>query len=270
MSEDIFLYKYRYFDKEGFHLDIIRNLELFFASPSILNDPFDCKISVRLDLLSRAKLEQLYLFAIKSSGWNVHPNKARKIAQEKALSVKRNEQFDFKDVEGRYNSLMDKRIGVCSFSKAQNHNALWSLYSEIHSGFLIVFKREILNETFIDQSYNQAKQKKASFLISSSDVYYSKEMSQITPNFDENGSIQNFKDYFSTKSIDWNYEREFRFFSYGKTNINISFPKNAIHKVIAGINIEKENLELLRDACEKHNLPLKVANRDFSSFKAQY
>ncbi len=47
------LYKFRYFDEKGYHLRILTDNEIFFASPKLFNDPFDCRIPVRYDLGNR-------------------------------------------------------------------------------------------------------------------------------------------------------------------------------------------------------------------------
>jgi len=38
-----YLYKFRYFDKDDYHLRILTQNEIFFASPSLFNDPYDCR-----------------------------------------------------------------------------------------------------------------------------------------------------------------------------------------------------------------------------------
>lgn len=40
------LYKYRFFDKNGYSISNLENCTLYCAPPSAFNDPFDCKIGL--------------------------------------------------------------------------------------------------------------------------------------------------------------------------------------------------------------------------------
>lgn len=47
MYPDI-IYKYRYWD-DDFHKRLLTDNKIFFASPILFNDPFDCTVPVRFD-----------------------------------------------------------------------------------------------------------------------------------------------------------------------------------------------------------------------------
>ena len=49
------LYKYRFFDKEGYSLDNLKNGTLHCSPSTDFNDPFDCKIGVTFQSLYTAK-----------------------------------------------------------------------------------------------------------------------------------------------------------------------------------------------------------------------
>ncbi len=51
------LYKYRYFDNDGYSLDNLTAGTLHCASPLSFNDPFDCKIGITLSSIIQAKYE---------------------------------------------------------------------------------------------------------------------------------------------------------------------------------------------------------------------
>ena len=51
------VYKYRNWNDQN-HKTIITQKEVFFASPSSFDDPHDCRIPIRHDLLSYAEVEQ--------------------------------------------------------------------------------------------------------------------------------------------------------------------------------------------------------------------
>lgn len=269
MDDPKYLYKYRYFDEDGYHLDILRNLELYFASPSELNDPFDCKIPSRFDLLSQSELASNLVFYIKTQNPSLHPNKVIKLARERAK-----EYLESDDLEVDRNKLLefhDENYGICSFSKKENHNALWSLYSDTHQGFCILFDNDKLSEYFNSFSLNQIQIfRGGATIIRGVNVNYESKMPIFKPIIEKDGSLKNAMLPISTKSLDWNHESEFRYFTYSLTNISIPIPKGSIIKVIAGIKVTPDNLLLLQDICASKDIPLVKALKNPLSFKASY
>lgn len=49
------VYKYRFFDKDGYSLSNLRNNTLYCSLPSTFNDPFDCKLGLDIQSLMAAK-----------------------------------------------------------------------------------------------------------------------------------------------------------------------------------------------------------------------
>jgi hypothetical protein len=57
------LYKYRNWTDEN-HKKMLKENELFFASPRSFNDPFDCKIPVNFSILNTNEKIDLYVKAL--------------------------------------------------------------------------------------------------------------------------------------------------------------------------------------------------------------
>lgn len=80
------LYKYRFFDKNGYSISNLENCTLYCAPPSAFNDPFDCKIGLDFRSLFEAlygleqdKIEKMFadflLVYNKKGRWIVIPRK---------------------------------------------------------------------------------------------------------------------------------------------------------------------------------------------------
>lgn len=266
MEEPKLIYKYRYFDKDGYHLDILRNLELYFASPAELNDPFDCKIPIRYDLASLKEIQINRSHHIKRVNPKLHPNQVEKIAQKEAKLM-------YQEIKKNYSSglhgqqqFADNNFGICSFSKKKNHNALWSLYSERHTGFQIIFYQNILDQFF----YERLKVLNDRPMIIGDSIKYHDEMPLVKPIINKASELDNSKKLFLAKSSDFIFEDEYRYLSYNEQNKQVSFPKNAIKEVVSGVQIHPTNLLLLKDICLDQGIILKEAIRNPHSFKAQY
>ena len=75
------LYKYRDW-RNGFHKKILSHNEVFFASPSSLNDPFDCKTPIRFDKANEQKAFEMALRIIKYEHPTFDDEEHRRLAKE--------------------------------------------------------------------------------------------------------------------------------------------------------------------------------------------
>src|ERR1700722_3532081 len=73
------VYKYRK-TNDPYHKNILTERQVWFAAPSTFEDPFDCKIPIRYDLLDRKQLYNLYYILSKEE----HPNFSRQQHREDA------------------------------------------------------------------------------------------------------------------------------------------------------------------------------------------
>ena len=115
-SMDI-LYKYSTFSR--WPLDMLAKRQLYFGTPQQLNDPYDCRISIRR-ALSEA-VEQ----AIKST--NVKLTETLK---------------QLRDLEGVYERMEADigSVGVFSMTKRPNNVVMWTHYADNHAGFCAGFQ----------------------------------------------------------------------------------------------------------------------------------
>ncbi len=268
MSNKQFLYKYRYFDSKGFHLKIISEQEIYFASPKELNDPFDCKIPVRFDKSDRKNLILSAERKVKRENPNIHPNQLKKEAEKLAFAFLKDKNENQIRFENNHRNLVDRKVGICSFSMTKNHSSMWSLYSNLHRGFMVVFDFQLLRR-FFEEFFLENSKTKGAPLVYGIDVKYEDETPTITLDLLDSG-IKHFLNLFSIKSEDWKFENEFRFVSYNKTKIKFKVPKSSIVEVIAGVNISSEHFDVLSNLCSDTGILLRKATIEPKFFKPVY
>lgn len=102
------LFKYYSYDK--YALSSLKNSKIWFSSPSLFNDPFDCNVEFGPDLLSN----------MESPLWH-----------QKAVT---------KAFEGVYH-LMANDIGVACFSDTPSEPLMWGHYAAEHRGFCVGYEK---------------------------------------------------------------------------------------------------------------------------------
>lgn len=210
------LYKYRDLGNR-YHTDLLIKQTLFFPKPSEFNDPFDGNIPIRWDKLTYnqcfQKNKEFFEMIPKFKGlpnlddivkqqmeegpfW--HPDRLKKETPEQIAN-------------------WDSKIGLLSLSEKCDNILMWSHYANNHNGFVVGLNPEwfLTDERFqhIAPITYQAEYP----LISGLDDY----------------EVQFYKKFY-TKSILWQYEKEWRISANHILNRKIQISKRAISEVIFG------------------------------------
>ncbi len=133
------LYKYRSF-RDPFHFNILEG-EIWFASPTSFNDPFDCNIPYRFDLCPEDWLQNYLAEAVLSFDSTL----SLKEAHDRASALPR-------DIEGwsrATRELLGLKNGVFSLTPFWNtpgSQLMWAHYADSHRGFAVGFKQKELLE----------------------------------------------------------------------------------------------------------------------------
>ncbi|HSK11869.1 MAG TPA: DUF2971 domain-containing protein, partial [Phnomibacter sp.] len=149
--------------------------------------------------------------------------------------------------DAKVNLLENNHYGIISFSKKWDNILLWSHYSSNHTGFCVGFNHELL-------------MKLPGFKGSGGDVIYSRDYPSYKPQ--EFSPIEEFFRSKHVKSIDWEYEREFRitklFWPEIPTDQDriLRFPDDAIVEIILGLNIKKHEEREILKICEDRKYPV--------------
>jgi hypothetical protein len=230
---------------------------LYIASPYQFNDPIDCRITYNFDVLDTDEKILQYIEAFKKRKKNVKNERTENIDELMFNDIKNNKE----DVQNSWNEhlfkMQDRDYGVLSLSEKWNSILMWGHYSLNHTGFCVGLYEEEL--------------KKSKLFGRGGLVTYTDSFPQINPiedNTEEIGFIAT-----HTKAIDWEYEREYRFFKlYDNKPSEIQdrvteLNKSAFAEINIGVKFPKEDIEAIRNIATELNIPLYQVKQIRNEFK---
>ena len=221
------LWKYRVW---GNNLDkrVLTDKEIFFASPSLFNDPFDCSIPFRYDKLSKRQLMEMMEGRLKELEPNLTSRERWKLV-EKRFSDPRFMNTEYLNWhEGWGKEYIAKYFGIFSLTRFPKQIVMWSHYADAHKGFCVGFDVDKLKQYF------EQKFKETGTVISLDKVEYSKDYPLMIPGGDYSKVMLQ---ALTTKSAYWKYEQEYRLTMYDYTSWKIIIPDELITKVILGVEM---------------------------------
>ena len=207
--------------------------EIYFSPPSALNDPYDCQIS--LDT-SGTDLEWRRHFLRSLKSRNIVKKKmgivARLRVTQQWIAEEKHKQIDGKDFSKLTNS-----FGMACFSGIMNNQLMWSHYADNHRGICLI--------------YNPAAD--SSGLISAPhELKYSREYPKVRlVDLASMGDVA-VQNLLLTKSIDWEYEREFRIllpYAAGKT---FPYDPAALVGIVLGARFPQDRVDEICSWVKNH------------------
>lgn len=137
------LYKYREWDNP-YHQTLITKREVFFPPPSGFEDPYDCKIPIRYDLLTYNERIEFGVRVLKAK----EPGKPHHYYRQKAIQQYPNSAFAspkrIEEIQKIEAEDFDKRIGILCLTEHPDSSEMWNYYSKNHTGFCVGFDPKIL------------------------------------------------------------------------------------------------------------------------------
>jgi len=136
------VYKYRSFKNEK-HLRTITHQELYLAKPSSYNDPFDCKIPVRYDMMTEQHRENKILKMVQI----IHIDKTPAEHDEILQRIKKDKQLFFSNLKKESEEQIKKwnaAAGIISLSAKKDDILMWGHYADCHRGFTIGLKTDVI------------------------------------------------------------------------------------------------------------------------------
>lgn len=203
---------YKYLDWSNAHNKrIITHNELFFSSPKNFNDPFDCKIETRYDLMNKVEKTTYFTKVVEFNSehnnlkWN-----NQKIKSEVDRLLKENDFSDRIKLDNDNNYRFqeyDNFYAVFCTSKDSLSIPMWGYYGNNHQGFSVGLS--------VREMFYSERIPKGGF------VTYG-EYPVITPN---TPSLEKAIKETYNKSKDWSHENEFRLMQFRS-------PKNESNTVL--------------------------------------
>lgn len=255
------LYKFRSWSDLNQRRSLLHK-EIYFASPSQFNDPFDCFINYRYDLLSQEEKFKKYYQMTRAQDPLLSDDEVKRKAKKwlKEGLLEKDKLLENNKIILR--ELINEQVGILSLTKTKEHILLWSHYSDSHRGFCLGYNLDILKADLATK-YNKIEK-----IFYDVDVEYLDKYPIIIPT-DNISPSEYIKIPFRTKAKFWEYEQEHRIFILGGPKEVTSLPADAIAEVIIGCNMpEKDKLEIEEFAIK--SLPhasLYIAEMHHESFK---
>jgi len=217
------LYKYESFSAQS--IENLKNQVIYFGSPLRFNDPYDCALFPSINEPSDAEVEHIrsqYL------GKNDLVDKVRTQFVNASIPALRIMLLRIgQDVVDREVQRFLSQRGVSCFSERADNLLMWSHYAGHHKGFCLEFKTS-------SEPFEKIRK-----------VKYSEQM----PAFDLVPMLcdQDFDqvlDLFCTKSLDWQYEREWRAI-HKEAGTAYTYPADALTGIYFGPEASFTSFEIV-------------------------
>ncbi len=221
------LYKFRSWS-DPIHKRWLTERQVYFASPAQFNDPFDCAINYRYDLLSNEEKFEKYISFLKKEKSQLSEEELKEEAKKWMSERLLEKEALLENNKKIIRDMVYTKVGVLSLTKTKKPVLLWSHYSDNHKGFCIGYNREILIQDFM-KKYNDYKK----MVFYEIDIKYSETYPIIIPKKDITPTEYISKPL-STKAKFWEYENEKRILLLGGSREITTVPAEAISEVIMG------------------------------------
>lgn len=227
-SERRYLYRYRSLAGQAasFLERTICGNELYFASPSTFNDPFDCRPSFSMQA-SNAQLKKYYAGVLSRQA--THMNRADRRAESRQIATnpmrKPTNPKNLTEFKATYHETITNRIGLLCLSEVPDDPLMWSHYADSHRGVCLAFNWQ------------------TEFFGQSQPVIYQKKRPIINPVFQTKEEMLDHA--LLTKSDHWKYEKEWRIIHYRSGAGAYSFPSLALTGVILGAQMADSNVAIV-------------------------
>lgn len=249
-KDHIFRYKYLPFTEGS--LQVIKSGTIKFSSPSIFNDPFDCKPSYTLDLWSKPSGKEKQLMKRIGDFEKLSPAKRIQNLQKYRARIEN------KVKSGDFIEDINRQYGVLCLSRNPLSILMWSHYANNHEGFLIEFKIPIVG--------NEDDAKDLQNLLVPFPITYSKNRPVLE--VFENVTHESLKKHLLTKSIDWEYEEEERVIDHIRGPGIHSYNRNKILcSVVAGIKMSEDNYKIISKIVSDVNQELNLEIRTYQAIE---
>lgn len=147
-----------------------------------------------------------------------------------------------------------KRSSVCCFSHISDNLLMWAHYANKHYGACLVFDNSIANKfiTIHNERLTEGAVNYSPFTVI---------------NYLEN-KVEGIKKLFTTKSIDWEYENEYRIVILEQEGL-VRFNPHFLIGIIFGMNVSDDEIKRFKNAClrEKINLTFQKAVKENDKLK---
>lgn len=232
-------YLYKYYSEKPSNIDALRNHEMWYSAPCNFNDIFDCDVSINEKAIFESFLKE-------------NPQEHR-IRRGSPMWIKLksdvHKQIDY--LQGTFEET--KQVtGISCLSESDSSLLMWAHYANNHKGMCVEY--ELLKIS------NQLKFTPVPVIYTNDRVTLSSLESE---NLDRD-TMKFFVESITTKSSEWNYEKEWRIIRdesacntrWDKVNKGALLKMIRPTSIILGRRAERNFEENVREYCEKEKVTL--------------
>jgi hypothetical protein len=235
------IYKYRSWT-DKYHQEILTEQIVFMAKPTSFEDPMDCKLQKRYDLLTDDDIYNKYLQSSKQDNPTWTRQQHRKFARDWFKKSPMRNKEHIKQLQSEHFDEFDNRFGVLSLTANPRLYAMWDKYSDKHQGFCVGFDTKKMFKN----------------LSGGGEVTYYDKLPDILPS--DSYEEEHFKQVFS-KETKWNFEEEYRthkFYQKAATiaDRRIKIPKDCYKEIIFGANLPDAHRQEIISICKEQSLAI--------------
>jgi len=250
------IYKYRDWTNP-FHQEILKSKIIYLPSPKDLNDPFDCRPPISLEMLDSDEKIKAYVenYIKDSPSINQNRNVDVKTIKTKMFDFIKYRKSDYiKEYNKAYIEKGNQHFGIFCASTIWNSIQMWSYYSNYHTGFCIGLITEELIK-FIP-GFRSMK------------TIYRKEYPKVNPlaPYEKESPSQEFIDSCfersHIKASGWKHEKEYRIFSnifpmqFYDESRQIKINRDSFRSLFIGLQFPEKDLSTMIDYAKDLKVPL--------------
>lgn len=260
-----YLYKYRTWSNP-LHRRIITHNEIYFASPRSFNDPFDCRIDWRYELLTEGEfyLTQLEIFA--KNNPKLETGELTALAQENTDLFFSLSEDELNAHRLRRQKVFDAETAIFTAASIPDDILMWSHYSESHKGFCVELEHKLL----VDLVNKEPLRCKSPILPYKVDYPVDDSYPKLIPlpGLDYPAWIK----AFTTKSKRWDYESEYRLIGFGATDFTVNINSGMLTRVLIGCQMsDSDQGEILHELLKRgDHVPVERAFKSKNKFALEF
>lgn len=265
MSEPRYLYKFRNFTDIN-HIRILTDNEIFFASASKFNDPFDCRIPINYHDGSRSQIVEYWQNCLTRDFTNFTAEQPRSLAEDLFDSGRLQSQEMVENAKKISEEFALNRMGIFSLSPAIGGILLWSHYAASHTGFAVGFSMQAVSK--LTHDFNVGMKLKQIMLLQP--IKYSHQYPILSAY--TNSHQERMKGQFLRKAEKWNYENEYRILLQNGSDTIVEIPDDFISRIILGCQITEVNRQQMINILEsrRHKPVLFQARKAEKAFALRF
>lgn len=247
---------YRYCSwQNDFQKRILTHKELYFANPDKFNDPFDCLVH-----FTPTGTKKDFDETLKENIARANPHLNRAERKKRFAYLKKQQNYkNPQTIKAVHEQKIRKKYGVISLTEVHDSLLLWSHYADSHRGmclgidYLSIINKDYLVDNEIDTMPRLFLLKRVNYYREWPCLRYP----FIPPSIDARSADEINEALVQpliTKSIDWDYEKEWRLISLSKCDFTIPIESEAITAVYLGAKMPQVDKEEILEIC-MHDFP---------------